>query len=175
MCRARQDGFCLIFGCFNIVRDSISKISSFRVNFQGEFMDFRQILFFNIKPIEANELNCILLKWSILLLILGRIEILINSLKRASYYEWNSVEISSLSEKCPYSEIFWSAFSRIRTEYGEILRISSYSVRMRENTDQKNSEYGHFLRSAYYMIVSWKVTELTIIQLHREICFVMRS
>ena len=25
------------------------------------------------------------------------------------------------------------AFSRIRTEYGEILRISPYSVRMREN------------------------------------------
>ena len=33
---------------------------------------------------------------------------------------------------------FWSVFSRIRTEYGEILRISLYSVRMRENTDQKN-------------------------------------
>ena len=32
---------------------------------------------------------------------------------------------------------FWSIFSRIRTEYGEILRISPYSVRMRENTDQK--------------------------------------
>ena len=27
------------------------------------------------------------------------------------------------------------------------LRISSYSVRIRENTDKKNSEYGHFLRS----------------------------
>ena len=26
----------------------------------------------------------------------------------------------------------------------EILRISQYSVRMWENTDQKNSEYGHF-------------------------------
>ena len=26
-----------------------------------------------------------------------------------------------------------------------ILRISPYSVRMRENTDQNNSEYGHFL------------------------------
>ena len=38
----------------------------------------------------------------------------------------------------------WSVFSRIRTEYGEILRISPYSVRMRENTDRKNSEYGHF-------------------------------
>ena len=32
---------------------------------------------------------------------------------------------------------FLSVFSRIRTEYGEILRISPYSVRMRENTDQK--------------------------------------
>ena len=26
----------------------------------------------------------------------------------------------ALREKCPYSELFWSAFSRIRTEYGEI-------------------------------------------------------
>ena len=32
---------------------------------------------------------------------------------------------------------FWSVFSRIWTEYGEILLISPYSVRMRENTDQK--------------------------------------
>ena len=30
---------------------------------------------------------------------------------------------------------FWSLFSRIRTEYGEVLCISPYSVRMRENTD----------------------------------------
>ena len=48
--------------------------------------------------------------------------------------------------KCPYSGLFWSAFSRIQTEYGEILSISPYSVRMRENADQNNSEYGHFLR-----------------------------
>ena len=33
---------------------------------------------------------------------------------------------------------FWSLSSCIWTEYGEILRISLYSVRMRENTDQKN-------------------------------------
>ena len=44
---------------------------------------------------------------------------------------------------------FWSVFSRTRTEYREILRISPYSVRMRENTDQKNSEYGHVSSSAY--------------------------
>ena len=32
---------------------------------------------------------------------------------------------------------FCSVFPRIRTEYGEILRISPYSVRIRKNTDQK--------------------------------------
>ena len=32
---------------------------------------------------------------------------------------------------------FWSVFACIRTEYGEIRSISPYSVRMRENTDQK--------------------------------------
>ena len=56
---------------------------------------------------------------------------------------------STLREKCSYSEFFWSVFSRIWTEYGEILRTSSYSVQMRENTDQNNSEYEHFLRSAF--------------------------
>ena len=35
---------------------------------------------------------------------------------------------------------------RLNTER-EILRISPYSVRMRENVDQDNSEYGHFSRS----------------------------
>ena len=55
--------------------------------------------------------------------------------------------IFSLHEKCPVSELFWSAFSRIQAEYGEI-RIPPHSVRMRENADQNNSEYGHFLRSA---------------------------
>ena len=47
----------------------------------------------------------------------------------------------SLRKKCPYAELFWSLFSRIRTEYGEIQRISPYSVQMRENVDQNNSEY----------------------------------
>ena len=32
---------------------------------------------------------------------------------------------------------FWSIFSRIQAQYREILCISPYSVRMRENTDQK--------------------------------------
>ena len=45
-----------------------------------------------------------------------------------------------MGEKSPYSELFWSVFSRKLTEYGEILRVSPYSVRMWENTDQNNSE-----------------------------------
>ena len=31
----------------------------------------------------------------------------------------------------------------------EILCLSPYSVRMRENTDQKNSEYEHFFSCVY--------------------------
>ena len=39
-------------------------------------------------------------------------------------------------KRCLYSEFFWSAFSWIQTEYGDL---------------QKNFEYGHFLRS----IICW--------------------
>ena len=57
-----------------------------------------------------------------------------------------------LRKKCSYSDLFWSAFSRIRIKYGEIyfleiLLISLYSVRLWENADQNNSECGHFPRS----------------------------
>ena len=44
-------------------------------------------------------------------------------------------------KKCPYSELFWSAFSRIRTEHGEMIRISPYSVQLREAADQNNSKH----------------------------------
>ena len=42
---------------------------------------------------------------------------------------------------------FWPVFSRIRTKYGNLRSKSMYSVRIRENTDQKNSAFGHFPRS----------------------------
>ena len=41
----------------------------------------------------------------------------------------------TLCEKCLCSEFFWSVFSHIRTEYGEIFRHSPYSVRLGENAD----------------------------------------
>ena len=54
--------------------------------------------------------------------------------------------LSSLCKKCLYSELLWSAFSRIQTEYKEAWSISPYSVRMWENAVQDNSEYKYFLR-----------------------------
>ena len=69
---------------------------------------------------------------------------LINECKLFSGYE---IRTKVLREKCPYWEFFWFAFSRIQTKYGEIRNISPYSVLMRENTNQKNSQYGYFSRS----------------------------
>ena len=62
----------------------------------------------------------------------------------------NEKKVLPLRKKCPYLELFWFVFPRIRTEYEEILRISPYSVRMQENTDENNSEYRHFLRSVFF-------------------------
>ena len=59
------------------------------------------------------------------------------------FYKYNH----SLRRKCPHLELFWSVFSRIWTECGEVWSISPCSVRMLENTDQNNSEYGNFLCS----------------------------
>ena len=80
----------------------------------------------------------------------------------------------TLRKKYPYWELCWSLFSRNRTEYGDILHISSCSVQIRENTDQNNSEYGRFLRSGnqykYFafnillcsiLIISYKTLNIT--------------
>ena len=66
--------------------------------------------------------------------------------------------LRSLRKKCLFSELFWFVFSRIRTEYRELLHISPYSVQMRENTNQNNSEYGCFSRSD-----NWKNTSLMLL------------
>ena len=54
----------------------------------------------------------------------------------------------TLRKNCPCSEFFWSAFSHIWTEPGD---LQSYSVRMWENADRKNSKYRHFLRSVTFL------------------------
>ena len=49
----------------------------------------------------------------------------------------------TLRKKCPYSEFFWSVFSRFWTEYGKLRSIFRYSVQIWENTDQNNPDQGH--------------------------------
>ena len=76
-------------------------------------------------------------------------------LKNCNFFSLNLM--FALLEKCAYSELFWCAFSRIRTEYGGIIRITPYSLRMRENIDQNNSESGHVLRSVEYAKCLWLI------------------
>ena len=58
-----------------------------------------------------------------------------------------------ISTNLPFVFIF-SACDLVKPEIKtEILKKHLYSARMRENTDQKNFEYGHFLRSASYIVL----------------------
>ena len=50
----------------------------------------------------------------------------------------------TLREKCPHSEFFWSVFSRIQTEDGDIRSASPYSIWMQENTYQKATNMDTF-------------------------------
>ena len=77
----------------------------------------------------------------------------------------------TLHENCPFSELFWSAFSHICTESGEILRISLCSVRRQENTDRNNSEYRHFLRNDILVLISGILLFLLDRSLHKKWSF----
>ena len=57
----------------------------------------------------------------------------------------------TLRKECPYSEFYLACIFRIRTEYRYLLSKSLHSVQMRENADEKNSEYGHFLCSVIFL------------------------
>ena len=62
----------------------------------------------------------------------------------------------------------WSVFSCIRTEYGEILRISPYSARKRENTDQKKLRIWKLFTQCSYFIsfVTWCILSRIISCIH---------
>ena len=59
----------------------------------------------------------------------------------------------TLHEKCPNEEFFWSIFSYIWTEYGDLLQKFPYSVRLQENTD------------AFYAVLVLKANQLNENQL----------
>ena len=56
---------------------------------------------------------------------------------------------------CVKSVLIWSFSGPYFTAFRlnmESCSVSPYSVRMRENTDQKNSEYGHYARSVNHVL-----------------------
>ena len=57
-------------------------------------------------------------------------------------------------------EFFWSMFSGIRTEYRGLFCKSPYSVQMRENTDKRNSKYGHLFTSSLVLFQCCRIMQL---------------
>ena len=62
---------------------------------------------------------------------------------------------------------FWSVFSSTRTEYGQIRSISPYSVRIRENTDQKKLRIWTLFTQWYFEIevmlwVPWQKLQVVL-------------
>ena len=74
----------------------------------------------------------------------GHLQWIIIRVAKSETKQTKQSQKSTLGEKCPYSEFFWSVFSLIRTECGETRSISLYSVPMLENKDQEKSKYGYF-------------------------------
>ena len=94
------------------------------------------------------------------------------SLREKCVYSLREKCVYSLREKYVYSELFLSAFSQIRTEYG--LRISPYSVQMREKVGQNNFECGQILCSVSSHHSCWvpgmflKISVYLIVQFRRS-------
>ena len=63
----------------------------------------------------------------------------------------------SLHKKCPYLELFWSAFSGIRSECRKIRSISQYSIRMRENRTRITPNTDTF----YAVVVVWDLSSFS--------------
>ena len=90
----------------------------------------------------------------------GKLHILCSELLHRLWLKKIKVESSTLRRNCPYLDLFWSLLSRIQIEYGEVLCISPYSVRIRENTDQNNVEYGHAVLLKIVLQNSYPATRL---------------
>ena len=79
------------------------------------------------------------------------------SFGKFSQFKTNPSVSTSLCEKCPNTEFF-------------LVHIFLYSVRIQENSDQKNSAFGHFSRSAFInlqildqLYIQWSMVYLLII------------
>ena len=75
-----------------------------------------------------------------------------SQLRTVDWSNWSTSEWNHSVKSVQIPSFFWSVFSRIRTEYGEIRSISPCSVRMRENTEQKK----HRIWTLFTQWAFWK-------------------
>ena len=79
---------------------------------------------------------------------------ILDSKQKSCQVLWNFLVIELHQNNVKTVQIrrfFWSVFSRVRNN-GDLLRKSSYSVRIHEERTRKNSVFGYFLRSESRMI-----------------------
>ena len=71
--------------------------------------------------------------------------------------------IGTLRKRCPYLELFWSAFSRIRTEYGVSLQIQSKCGKIRTGITLNTDTFHvvEFIREFLVFEISFKDSILT--------------
>ena len=70
-------------------------------------------------------------------ILLHQVSFTLNNIVISHLHLKNLYVVAHCVKRIQIWSFFWSVFSRNRTEYGEILCISPYSVWMRQNTDQK--------------------------------------
>ena len=81
----------------------------------------------------------------------------------------------SLHEKCPYSELFWSAFSRIPTEYWEILRIQSECGKMQTRITSNTDTFHTVLISWCFKYYWWRASILEYLILDQSNLVLLHS
>ena len=110
---------------------------------------------YNRQPLSKIKLIQIEKMWSYfvdLMFYFSTAKVILNCLFSALSVRFRESTYTSLREKGPYSEILWSVFSRICTEYGKILCIPPYSVQMLENKNQTNIKYGHLFIKCFHTV-----------------------
>ena len=71
----------------------------------------------------------------------------------------------SLRKKCPYLELFWSVSFPHFPAFGLNTESSVFrptAGKCGKNADQNNSEYGHFLRSAYWLYTKLEIKAVNV-------------
>ena len=120
------------------------------VNFKWKpYIHYRVLI--NIIPHSYNKCFPFLdFKYSTRLVVTTCSSVIVVSIVSSEAF-WLEKQCQALRKKCGYSKFSWSirteysphsAFRITRTAFG--LRISPYSVRTPENSDQNNSKYGQF-------------------------------